>query len=512
LSRCRLNGDTNSCDEDGISLNQNAAPPSSPVNPPAVSAPAPQNSDASKRLLPWLVAVAFFMESLDTTILNTAVPAISSALHVAPLSMKAVLASYTLSLAVFIPISGWMADRFGTRLVFASAIGLFTLGSLLCGVSTNIHLLVACRVLQGCGGAMMVPVGRLTLVRTFPKSDLLRIMSFVAIPALVAPMLGPIAGGLIVGYLHWRFIFFLNIPIGLVGLVMVYLHLPDYRDEHVHPLDLVGLILFGSGVALLSYVLEIFGEHELSSREIFGLLALSLMLLAGYGVHARHIAFPLLRLRLFSIRTFRASVSGSFFTRLGIGGVPFLLPLLYQVGLGFTPIQSGLLIMPQAIAAMSMKAIMPRLLSLIGYRAVLISNTLVLGVLLLLFATIGLHTPVWLIVLQAFIYGAFTSLQYTSMNTLVYADITDDQTSDASSIASTTQQMSISFGVAAAGLATAFFIPGPANSNPLEMIQGIHKAFIVLGALTLLSTIVFQSLKPGDGGTVSERKVFHPAG
>src|SRR5258707_10870573 len=218
-------------------------------------------SASSKRLLPWLVAVAFFMESLDTTILNTAVPAISEALRVTPLSMKSVLASYTLSLAIFIPISGWMADRFGTRRVFASAIGLFTLGSFLCGISNNLHLLVACRILQGCGGAMMVPVGRLTLVRAFAKSDLLRTMSFVSIPALVAPMLGPIAGGLIVGYLHWRLIFFLNIPIGLAGLLLVYWHLPDYREERLHPLDVVGLVLFGSGIALLSYVLEIFGEH-----------------------------------------------------------------------------------------------------------------------------------------------------------------------------------------------------------------------------------------------------------
>src|ERR1700677_578369 len=227
------------------------------------------------------------MESLDTTILNTAVPVISKALGVTVLSMKSVLASYTLSLAVFIPISGWMADRFGTRRVFASAIGLFTLGSFLCGLTSNIHLLVACRILQGLGGAMMVPVGRLTLVRTFPKSELVRTMSFVSIPALVAPMLGPIAGGLIVGYLHWRVIFFLNIPIGLLGLVMVYLHLPDFREEHVHPLDFVGLVLFGSGIALLSYVLEVFGEHTLSGPEIAGLLSLSGALLAAYWVHAR---------------------------------------------------------------------------------------------------------------------------------------------------------------------------------------------------------------------------------
>jgi EmrB/QacA subfamily drug resistance transporter len=451
------------------------------------------------------------MESLDTTILNTAVPAISSALGVAPLSMKAVLASYTLSLAVFIPISGWMADRFGTRRVFASAIGLFTLGSFLCGVSSNIHLLVACRVLQGCGGAMMVPVGRLTLVRTFARSELIRTMSFVSIPALVAPMLGPIAGGLIVGYLHWRIIFFLNIPIGLAGLVLVYLHLPDYREENTPALDVVGLILFGSGIGLLSYVLEIFGEHALSAREMSGLLVMSLVLLAGYGIHARSLEFPLLQLRLFSIRTFRAAAGGGFFTRLGIGGVPFLLPLLYQVGLGFTPIQSGLLVMPQALAAMSIKPFMPGLLRRVGYRGVLISNTVILGVLLMVFATIGLRTPVWGIVLQAFLYGGFTSLQYTSMNTLVYADIKDPDASSASSIASTAQQMSISFGVAIAGLSTAFFIPS-SHSDPTEMIRGIHKALIALGILTIASTVVFRSLKSGDGNDVSQHKVLHPGG
>jgi EmrB/QacA subfamily drug resistance transporter len=463
----------------------------------------------SKRLLPWLVAVAFFMESLDTTILNTAVPTIAAALRVVPLSMKSVLASYTLSLAVFIPISGWMADRFGTRRVFATAIGLFTLGSFLCGVSTNIHELVACRILQGCGGAMMVPVGRLTMVRTFAKSELIRAMSFVAIPGLIGPMLGPIAGGLIVGYFHWRVIFFVNIPIGLLGLIMVYLHLPDYREEHTNPLDITGLVLFGSGIALLSYVLEVFGEHTLNSRAVLGLLALSLALLAGYGFHATRAAFPLLRLALFRIRTFRASVTGSFVTRLGIGGIPFLFPLLYQVGLGFTPIQSGLLMMPQAIAAMSLKLAMPKILRKFGYRVVLISNTVIIGMMILLFATIGVGTQVWLIVIQLFCYGFFTSLQYTSMNTLVYADVTEEQSSSASTIASTMQQMSISFGVASASLVTAFFIPDRFHSNASEIIHGIHHAFLVLGALTILSTIVFRELKNTDGDSVSQRGEMH---
>ena len=449
------------------------------------------------------------MESLDTTILNTAVPVIAQALEIPLLSMKSVLASYTLSLAVFIPISGWMADRFGTRRVFASAIGLFTLGSLFCGVSSDLRLLVACRVLQGCGGAMMVPVGRLTLVRTFAKFELVRAMSFVAIPGLIGPMLGPIVGGLIVGYLHWRFIFFVNLPIGIVGLALVYLHLPDYREPDSKPLDIVGLILFGSGVALLSYVLEIFGDHTLGPEEILGLLALSLTLIAGYGLHATRTTVPLLQLSLFRIRTFSAAVSGSFFTRIGIGGVPFLLPLLYQAGLGFTPVQSGLLIMPQAVAALSTKFLMPRILDRVGYRGVLISNTIVLGLLLMVFATVGIATPLWVIVLQAFCYGAFASLQYTSMNTLVYADITEDKTSNASSIASTTQQMSISFGVAAAGLTTAYFIPASLRANPAAMIDGLHKAFLVLGGLTILSTLVFHRLKRGDGADISHPKDLH---
>jgi len=465
-------------------------------------------AESVKPLLPWLVAVAFFMESLDTTILNTAVPAIARALGVAPLSMKAVLSSYTLSLAVFIPISGWMADRFGTRRVFSSAIGIFTLGSFLCGISTNIHALVAFRILQGCGGAMMVPVGRITMVRTFAKSELIRAMSFVAIPGLIGPMLGPIAGGLIVGYLHWRVIFFVNMPIGLLGLYMVYRHLPDYREENTHPLDIVGLILFGSGIALLSYVLEVFGEHTLGLRMMLGLLALSTVLLASYGLRATRTRFPLLRLALFSIRSFRASVSGSFFTRLGIGGIPFLFPLLYQVGLGFSPVQSGLLMMPQAAAAMSLKLTMPHILRRFGYRNVLISNTMILGLLIILFATIGGGTPVWLIVAQVFIYGFFTSLQYTSMNTLAYADVTEEQTSSASTIASTMQQMSISFGVATASLATAFFIPDRFHTNSPQMIQGIHNAFLALGAFTILSSIVFRGLKNTDGDTVSQRKVL----
>src|ERR1700722_7061267 len=470
--------------------------------------PSPDVTSATRRILPWLVAVALFMESLDTTILNTAVPIVAKAIGTTPLGMKAVLASYTLSLAVFIPISGWMADRFGTRRVFASAIGIFTFGSLLCGLMSNIHLLVACRVLQGCGGAMMVPVGRLTLVRSFPKSQLIQAMNFVAIPSLVGPLLGPTAGGFIVAYLHLRAIFFLNVPIGLIGLVFVWMKLPDYR-ERTRPLDIEGLILFGAGLALLSYVLEVFGEHALSAPEILGLLFVSIALLFGYGVHAERTRWPLLRLGLFRIRSFAAAVGGGFFTRLGIGGVPFLLPLLYQVGLGFSPVQSGLLIMPQAAAAMSTKIVIRQILQRFGYRTVLIGNTLLMSVFLMLFAAIGTGTPVWLIVVQAFCYGALTSTQYTCMNTLAYADVSPAKASAASSIASTSQQLSISFGVAIAGLATMFFVPPAARSSPLDMIHGLHHAFLALGLFTMVSTVVFSRLRREDGADETRQKDIH---
>jgi MFS family permease len=349
------------------------------------------------------------------------------------------------------------------------------------------------------------------LVETFAKSELIRAMSFVAIPGLIGPMLGPVAGGLIVGYFQWRVIFFVNLPIGLIGLYLVYLHLPDYRQEHTHPLDVVGLLLFGSGVGLLSYVLEVFGEHTLSGTEVLSMLAVSAVLLASYGFRAARTKFPLLRLSLFRIRTFRASVNGSFFTRLGIGGIPFLFPLLYQVGLGFTPIQSGMLMMPQAMAAMSLKLTMPKILARVGYRGVLISNTVILGVLIILFATIGPGTPLWLIVMQAFCFGFFTSLQYTSMNTLVYADVSAEETSSASTIASTMQQMSMSFGVATASLATAFFIPERFHTNAPEMIHGIHLAFLALGTLTIFSTLIFRELKRGDGDSVSQHNVIQQA-
>jgi EmrB/QacA subfamily drug resistance transporter len=460
-------------------------------------------NDSVKRLLPWLVAVAFFMESLDTTILNTAVPTIADALGIAPLNMKAALTSYTISLAVFIPISGWIADRYGTRWVFFTAIGIFSLGSLLCGLSVDMPMLIGARILQGCGGALMMPVGRITMVRAFPKSELVRAMSFVAVPGLIGPLIGPLAGGLIVGYLHWRVIFFVNLPMGLLGMYLVFKYMPDFRSDVKDPIDFVGLTLFGSGIALLSYVLEIFGEHSLSMRSVLFLLAVSLMLLAAYWRHAVTAAYPLLKLELFRTRTFRAAVSGSFATRIGVGGMPFLLPLLYQLGLGFTPVESGLLIMPQPIAAMTLKVFMPKILDRFGYRRVLLVNTVTIGLVIILFMAVGVSTPVPVIVAMAFVLGFVSSMQYTSMNTLVFADIADTDASAGSSISSTAQQMSMSFGVATASLLAALYLGGDRRAGPSGMISGIHWTFLTLGIMTIASSLIFAQLRPNDGAAIS---------
>jgi EmrB/QacA subfamily drug resistance transporter len=463
-------------------------------------------TEAIKRLLPWLVAIAFFMESLDTTILNTAVPVIALSLRVAPLSMKAALTSYTISLAVFIPVSGWIADTYGTRRVFLTAIGIFCLGSLLCGVSVNMPMLVGARILQGCGGALMMPVGRITMVRTFPKEELVRAMSFVAIPGLIGPLLGPLAGGLIVGYLHWRMIFFVNLPIGLVGMFFVFRLMPDYRSERHDPIDFVGLSLFGSGIALLSYVLEIFGEHELNLKSIIFLLLLSVMLLAAYGRYAVNAEFPLLKLALFRVRTFRVAVVGSFVTRLGVGGMPFLLPLLYQIGLGYTPVQSGLLVAPQPLAAMSLKLLMPKILARFGYRRVLLVNTVGIGLLTILFMIVSRGINPAYIVALAFSLGFASSMQYTCMNTLVFADMSEGDASPASSISSTVQQMSMSFGVAVSSLLAAVFLGGEHRPSPAGLVSGIHWTLLTLGLMTIAASFIFRALRPDDGAAISRHK------
>ncbi|MBE7942529.1 MULTISPECIES: MFS transporter [Ramlibacter] len=457
----------------------------------------------TKRYLPWVVAIVMFMETLDTTIVNTAVPAMAESLQVQPLSLKAVVASYILSLAVFIPVSGWMADRFGTRRVFFSAVSLFTAASLLCGLSLNAPMLVAARLLQGAGAAMMMPVGRLAIIRTFSKAELLGAMNFVVMPALVGPLLGPTLGGLIVHFASWRVIFWVNLPVGLLALWMISRYLPDYHADAPRPLDTVGFVLFGSGVALLSWLLEIFGEHRLDLTSAGVLLLVALGLLGAYGLHASHSAWPLLKLALFRIRTFRISVGGGFVTRIGLGGMPFLLPLLYQVGLGRPAWQSGLLMMPAAAAAMTTKTMTQPILKTLGYRRVLVANTVLIGLTIGGFSLVDAATPVPAIVGLALSQGFFNSLQFSSMNTLAYADVEGPDTSMASTLASSMQQLSMSFGLAAGSLVAAWFLGEVPQTDRAQVTSALHHAFLTLAAITVLSSASFWGLRRGDGEAVS---------
>jgi EmrB/QacA subfamily drug resistance transporter len=460
-------------------------------------------SSTVKRYLPWVVATTLFMEQLDSTIVNTAVPAMAESFHVAPLSLKTVVASYILSLAVCIPISGWMADRFGTRRVFGTAVVVFTLSSLLCGLSLNVAMLVAARILQGMGAAMMMPVGRLAIIRTFPKTELLKAMNFVILPALIGPLLGPTVGGLIVHWLPWRMIFFINIPVGLAALLLIHLHMPDYHGDEPRPLDVTGLLLFGAGTALLSWLLEVFGEHDIGATPAAMVFLVSLGLLAAYAWHASRARYPLLRLGLFRVRTFRVSVAGGFITRLGLGGLPFLLPLLYQVGLGYPAWQSGLLMMPAAAAAMGMKLMSIGILRRFGFRRILVVNTLLMGITIGLFALVGPATPLMLIALLGLTQGFFNSLQFSSMNAMAYADIGESDSSMASTLASSMQQMSMSFGLACGSLVAAWYLGDVPQTDQAAVTTALHYAFLTLGGLTLVSSLSFWTLKATDGENVS---------
>lgn len=458
---------------------------------------------ATKRYLPWVVATVLFMEQLDSTIVNTGIPAMAASLGVTPLSLKAVVTSYTLSLAVCIPLSGWLADRYGSRRVFLSALTLFTLSSLVCGLATSAPLLVAARVPQGIAAAMMMPVGRMAIVRTFAKGELLVAMNFVIIPALLGPLLGPTVGGLIVHFASWREMFFVNLPVGLAAWWFGHKHMPDYHGDVARPLDLRGFVLFGSAAALLSWLLEIFGEHQLATSHMLALAALAAGLFIAYGLHARRLRHPLLRLTLFGTRTFRVAVLGGFVTRLGVGGLPLLLPLLFQLGLGLPAWQSGLLMMPAAAAAMVMKVVSTSLLRRFGYRRILIINTLLVALIMASFSLIDTHTPIVVIVALGLTMGLANSLQFSSMNTMAYADIADAEVSMASTLASTLQQMSLSFGLACGSLVTGFYLAELPQSDKLAVLGALHSAFLTLAVMTAISSLSFWSLRAGDGDNIS---------
>jgi EmrB/QacA subfamily drug resistance transporter len=450
-------------------------------------------------LIPLVIACGFFMENLDSTILATSIPQMAESFGESPLRLNVAITSYLLSLAVFIPISGWVADRFGARSVFCTAIGVFTLGSVLCGLATSLSMLVLTRILQGLGGAMMTPVGRLIMLRSFPKSELVTAMSYVTLPALVGPAIGPLVGGFLTTYMSWRWIFYINIPIGLIGIALAYRFAENFRASAVSRFDFVGFALCGIGLATAELALENAGRRLISGAAEAAIVAVSALSLAAYGFYARRAPDPAVDLTLFRVKTFRIAVIGGGICRTGLGAIPFLLPLMLQVPFGLTAFQSGSLTFVLAIGSMLMKSTSPPMLRAFGFRTLLLGNAVLVGLMTMALALVRADTPHWLLIAGLLAFGFFRSLQFTCMNTLAYADLNDTNVSKGSSISSVGQQLSQSFGVAL-GATILALLTGDARA---PMIGDFVPAFIAVGILPLISIAFFARLSPEDGNQVS---------
>jgi EmrB/QacA subfamily drug resistance transporter len=403
-------------------------------------------------IVPLIVACALFMENLDSTVISTALPAIAADLHEDPIALKLALTSYLLTLAVFIPISGWMADRFGPRTVFRLAIVVFTLGSVLCGFATSLLDFVIYRIIQGLGGAMMTPVGRLVVLRSIPKHEYVSAFAWLVVPALIGPMIGPPLGGFITTYFSWRWIFWINIPIGVLGVVLATKFIENIRDEYVPPLDAKGFILSGIGLAGVAFGLTTIGQAFMPPSVSLAMLGIGGAFTFAYVLHARVTPFPLLDLRLLTVPTFRASVIGGSLFRVGVGSLPFLLPLLFQIGFGLSPLQSGLLTFAGAAGAMAMRASVAPILRRFGIKRVLLINTGIASAFIAACALFRPDSPYWFILSILLIGGFFRSLQFSSINSLAFADLGDSDMSKATGFTSVAQQLSITAGIAIGAL------------------------------------------------------------
>nr|WP_126358215.1 multidrug transporter subunit MdtD [Cedecea lapagei] len=444
--------------------------------------------------LPWIAAMAFFMQALDATILNTALPAIAHSLNRSPLAMQAAIISYTLTVAMLIPVSGWLADRFGTRRVFMLAVSLFTLGSFACAMSGSLTELVIFRVIQGIGGAMMMPVARLALLRAYPRSELLPVLNFVTMPGLVGPIIGPLLGGVLVTWASWHWIFLINIPIGILGLLYARKYMPNFTTPK-RGFDMSGFLLFGAGLVLISSGVELFGERIVASY--IGMLVIlgGILLLLAYVWHARRVATPLIPLPLFKTRTFSVGIVGNIASRLGTGCVPFLMPLMLQVGFGYSALLAGCMMAPTAVGSLLAKSTVTQVLRWMGYRKTLVGITIVIGLLIAQFSLQSPGMEVWLLILPLFILGMAMSTQFTAMNTITLADLTDDNASSGNSVLAVTQQLSISLGVAV----SAAVLRAWEGVESVNTIEQFHYTLLTMGAITLVSSAVFLLLRPKDG-------------
>lgn len=451
--------------------------------------------------LPWIAAMAFFMQALDATILNTALPAIAQSLDRSPLAMQSAIISYTLTVAMLIPASGWLADRFGTRRVFTLAVTLFTLGSLACALSTSLGALVCFRVIQGVGGAMMMPVARLALLRAYPRSELLPVLNFVTMPGLVGPILGPVLGGVLVTWASWHWIFLINIPIGIAGIFYARKYMPNFTTPR-KGFDTSGFFLFGLSLVLFSSGMELFGEKIVTSWLASAVILSGVLLFLLYIHHARRHPTPLISLNLFKTRTFSVGIVGNIASRLGTGCVPFLMPLMLQVGFGYPALIAGCMMAPTAMGSILAKSLVTQVLRRLGYRKTLVGITLFIGLMIAQFSLQSPSMEVWLLILPLFILGMAMSTQFTAMNTITLADLTDENASSGNSVLAVTQQLSISLGVAVSAAVLRFY-EGFDSANTVEQF---HYTFVTMGAITLVSALTFMLLKSKDGRNLIKEK------
>jgi EmrB/QacA subfamily drug resistance transporter len=458
-------------------------------------------------LLPLIVACALFMENLDSTVLSTALPAIAEDFGSNPIHLKLALTSYLLSLAVFIPASGWLADRFGARSVFQLAVMTFTVGSVFCGLSNSMGEIIVARIVQGMGGAMMVPVGRLVILRSVPKRELVGSLAWLTMAALLGPVCGPPVGGYITTYFTWRWIFWINIPVGILGLLLATLYIPDIYGDRRTAFDYRGFILSAVGLAAFVTGSTSIGLNLMPTSIIWTLLLTGASLLVLYGFHSRRVDHPILDLTLFRIPTFRYAIAGATLFRVGIGATPFLLPLLLQVGFGMTPFQSGMTTFASAFGALCMKLLAPPLLRRYGFRNILLVNSCIGATFVAVPALFTPTTPVAVMFGLILAGGFFRSLQFTSVSALSYADVPQEKMSRATTMTSVLQQLSLSLGVSLGAMAVEFTIH--VTGKPLGA-EVFWPAFLGVAVIAMTAVLPLLRLSPNAGDEMSGRRPIAP--
>jgi len=456
-------------------------------------------------IIPVVVAVGFLMEQLDSTVITTAIPDMARSLATTPLRMNLAVTTYVLTLAVFIPVSGWFADQFGSRRVFVLALLVFTVGSSLCGLAQSFAMLIATRALQGLGGAMMTPVGRLILLRSFPRSQFFTAMIYMSLPALVGPVVGPLLGGFLTTYASWRWIFYVNVPFGCAGIALALRYVEDVRGDQRTRFDFRGFLLIGLGLALLQFAIENIGRPMIPSGSIAIVLATGVLFLLAFGLHARKAAAPAVDLTLFRLRTFRTGTLAGGLCRIGINSVPYLLPLMLQVGLGMSPVKSGSLTFITSLGALLMRPISRPLLRWLGFGRLLFWSAILNAIVIAGFTVIGPATPTWFIAAYIGLFGLARSTQFMTSNTLSYSDMPADKLSRATSLGGVLQQLTVSFGVSFGAMLLGLLTWQSHALTP----ERFHEVFLLMAVIPLLSLPGFRHLRPEDGVEVSGHRP-HP--